>query len=75
MNPRNGYEIILDTYNKEKYPVIENQTNALVFPWSMQRDVDAIDSMRFVSTTTENTEERGIEGLPVSPKNRKTTQS
>lgn len=66
----NGYDMILQTYNSKKYPVIPNQTNALVFPWSMQRDVDAIDTMRFVTETTDNTVERGIEGIPASPTNR-----
>ncbi|MGF7059450.1 hypothetical protein [Brassicibacter mesophilus] len=47
----NGYDIILNTYNSHKYPVIENQMNALVFPWSMQRDVDAIDTMKFYEGT------------------------
>ncbi|WP_352419373.1 hypothetical protein [Proteiniborus sp.] len=36
----NGYEFIL-----------ENQTNATFFPWSMIRDVDAIDTMRFYKDT------------------------
>ncbi len=43
---KNGYDIILETYNSHKYPIIENQMNALVFPWNMQRDVDAIDSVK-----------------------------
>ena len=47
----NGYDIILDTYNSHKYPVIENQMNAVVFPWSMQRDVDTIDTMKFYEGT------------------------
>lgn len=45
--PTNGFDIILETYNSHKYPIIENQMNAVVFPQDMQRDVDAIDSMRF----------------------------
>ena len=47
----NGYDMILDSYNSHKYPVIENQMNALVFPWSMQRDADAIDTMKFYEGT------------------------
>lgn len=43
----NGYDAILDTYNKYKYPIIENQMNALVFPWKLQNNVDIIDSMKF----------------------------
>ena len=61
---KNGIDIIYDTYNSHKYPVINNQMNAVVFPWNMQRDVDAIDSMRFYEETTPTTEERGIEGIP-----------
>lgn len=48
----NGYEYILQTYNSQKYPFTENQTNALFFPWSMLRDVDAIDSARFYEGTS-----------------------
>lgn len=61
---KNGLDIIFDTYNSHKYPVIKNQLNAVVFPWNMQRDVDAIDSMRFYTETTATTEKRGIEGIP-----------
>ena len=43
----NGYDIILDTYNKYKYPIVENQMNALVFPWKLQNGTDIIDSMKF----------------------------
>ncbi len=57
-------DIILETYNSHKYPVIKNQINAVVFPWNMQRDVDAIDSMRFSVETNEKTEKRGINGIP-----------
>lgn len=48
----NGYDKILDTYNKYKHPIIKNQMNALVFPWSMQRDVDAIDTLKFAQNPT-----------------------
>jgi len=64
-----GYEMIVSTYNSHKYPVIENQTNAFVFPWNMQRDVDSIDSMRFSVDTTETTEQRAVDHIPASPKN------
>ncbi|MFA5524805.1 MAG: hypothetical protein WDA24_10655 [Tissierellales bacterium] len=47
----NGYEYILQTYNSKKYPTIENQTNATFFPWSMLRDVDAIDTAKFYADT------------------------
>jgi len=47
----NGYEYLLQTYNSRKHPIIENQTNAAFFPWSMLRDVDAIDSARFYEGT------------------------
>lgn len=73
-NASNGQDIILSTYNTEKYPIIERETNAFVFPWNMQRDVDAIDTMRFYSETTPITEKRGIEGIPASPKNMKNTE-
>ncbi|WDV46215.1 hypothetical protein PV797_00620 [Clostridiaceae bacterium M8S5] len=43
----NGYDIILDTYNKYKYPIIENQINALTFPWKLQNGSDIIDTMKF----------------------------
>ncbi|WP_066505680.1 hypothetical protein [Abyssisolibacter fermentans] len=45
----NGYDIIIDSYNKYKYPIIENQMNALVFPWKLQNGTDMIDSMKFCS--------------------------
>lgn len=61
---KSGLDIIYETYNSHKYPVINNPMNAVVFPWNMQRDVDAIDSMRFYEDTTPNTEERGIDGIP-----------
>ncbi|MTI46716.1 hypothetical protein [Sporosalibacterium faouarense] len=61
---KSGLDMIFETYNSHKYPVINNQINAFVFPWNMQRDVDAIDSMRFYTETTENTVERGINGIP-----------
>lgn len=64
VHPKSGLDIILASYNAHKYPVINNQINAVVFPWSMQRDVDAIDSMRFYEETNWVTEERGIEGIP-----------
>jgi len=67
---KNGYDMILETYNSHKYPVIENQINAVVFPEGIQRDVDAIDSMRFYTETNEITKERGIEGIPASSSNR-----
>lgn len=47
----NGYEFLLETYNSHKFPIIENQTNATFFPWSMLRDVDAIDTARFYEGT------------------------
>ncbi len=47
----NGYEFLLKTYNSHKYPIIENQTNATFFPWSMLRDVDAIDTAKFYEGT------------------------
>lgn len=47
----NGYEYLLQTYNSRKYPIIENQTNATFFPWSMLRDVDAIDTAKFYAGT------------------------
>lgn len=47
----NGYEMLLETYNAHKFPIIENQTNATFFPWSMIRDVDAIDTMKFYQGT------------------------
>lgn len=47
----NGYEYILQTYNSRKHPIIENQTNATFFPWSMLRDVDAIDTAKFYEGT------------------------
>ena len=46
-NSTNGYDIILDTYNKYKYPIIENQFNALTFPWKLQNETDIIDTMKF----------------------------
>lgn len=58
-NTTNGYDKILETYNKYKHPIIENQMNALVFPWSMKRDVDAIDTLNF------------IENIRLNPSNRK----
>ncbi|RKD29034.1 hypothetical protein [Thermohalobacter berrensis] len=72
--PENGQDPIVSTYNREKYPIIERETNAFFFPWSMQRDVDAIDSMRFYTEVTAHTEQRGIEGIPASPKNMKNTR-
>ncbi|SHH83519.1 hypothetical protein SAMN02745135_02334 [Caloranaerobacter azorensis DSM 13643] len=53
----NGQDIILSTYNAKKFPIIEKETNAFVFPWNMQRDVDAIDTMKFYSGTNPITEE------------------
>lgn len=47
----NGYEYLLQTYNSRKYPIIENQTNATFFPWSMLRDVDEIDTSKFYEGT------------------------
>jgi len=47
----NGYDMILDTYNSHEFPVIESPMAALVFPWNMQRDIDAIDSRRFYENT------------------------
>lgn len=47
----NGYEYLLQTYNSRKHPIIENQTNATFFPWSMLRDVDAIDTAKFYEGT------------------------
>ncbi|MTI70127.1 MAG: hypothetical protein FH751_07750 [Firmicutes bacterium] len=64
-----GYDMIVSTYNSHKFPVIENQTNAFVFPWNMQRDVDSIDSMRFSEVTTETSEGIGVDNIPASPKN------
>ena len=44
---RNGYDIILETYNADKFPIIENDINALVFPIEMKRDVEGIDTLKF----------------------------
>lgn len=44
---KNGYNYILDTYNKNNFPILENKINATVFPWNMKRDVDYIDTMKF----------------------------
>lgn len=44
---KNGYEIITDTYDIHRSPIIENRMTATVFPWNMKKDVDYIDSMRF----------------------------
>lgn len=44
---KNGYDIILDTYNAEKFPIIKNDNNALVFPFEMRNDIDYIDTSKF----------------------------
>ncbi len=71
----NGYDKILSTYNSYKHPVIENQTNALVFPWQMQRDVDAIDTLRFSENTTEENQNIGVQGIIDNPVNSKNVKS
>ncbi|MGO1369006.1 MAG: hypothetical protein ACTHVE_07235 [Senegalia sp. (in: firmicutes)] len=38
---------IIDTNNKNKFPIIENKINANVFPLDMKRDVDYIDPSKF----------------------------
>lgn len=38
---------IINTNNKKKFPIIEDKTNANVFPLDMKRDVDYIDPKRF----------------------------
>lgn len=48
----NGYDVILDTYNKNEYPIIENRVNAVVFPWDMKRDIDYIDPAKFYNNNT-----------------------
>ncbi|WP_156936291.1 hypothetical protein [Clostridiisalibacter paucivorans] len=41
-------------YKGKKKAEFENQINGLVFPWSMIRDVDAIDTMRFYTNSVIN---------------------
>ena len=74
-NGKNGYDIILETYNSKLYPVIENQMNATVFPWSMQRDVDAIDTLRFSQEVTAWSEQLGVDHIPASPTNVKANEA
>jgi len=61
---RNGYDIILETYNANKFPIIENDINALVFPIEMKRDVEGeiyhLDTM--ITALVELLEEKGILG-------------
>lgn len=53
--------LIDKTYNSSDYPIIEKTQNAYLMPWSMQRDVDAIDSARFYTETNEQTKESRFE--------------
>ncbi|MBS4536659.1 hypothetical protein GOQ29_13630 [Clostridium sp. D2Q-14] len=48
----NGYNVIVDTYNKNQYPIIENKFNAFVFPWDMKRNIDYIDPTKFYNNST-----------------------
>lgn len=47
MKAKNPKEIIEDTYDAEKYKVIERPLTAFVMPLDMKRDFDCIDSLRF----------------------------
>lgn len=67
-------DLIDSTYNSKDYPIMEKTQNAYLMPDNMQRDVDLIDTFRFYSDTTEETEKLGIEGIPASPESKKNTK-
>lgn len=46
-NNKNPYDLILDTYNAEKFPIIQNVQSGLVFPFSMKADDEVIDPSAF----------------------------
>ncbi|QEK12996.1 hypothetical protein FQB35_12065 [Crassaminicella thermophila] len=60
-NSDKAQDMIDSTYNSHDYPIIEKTQNAYVMPLNMQRDVDAIDSLRFYEDTTETTKKRNPE--------------
>ncbi len=47
MKSKNPKEIIEDTYDAEKYKVVERPLTGFVMPLDMKRDFDCIDSLRF----------------------------
>lgn len=56
---KNGYDIILDTYNSKKAPIIKNDINALVFPTGLKSDIETIDTSKFYDDLNLSNEKDG----------------